>query len=90
MTAPIAANTGVSTQNPMMRYSLLHTMASGPLLTIPNPMRAPTMDWVVETGSWYFVAKYSHAAAVRGQMGSIVYVVYMRHFVDTDVRKECR
>lgn len=47
MTAPV---TGDTNQLAAMRPILCHCTLSMPAATIPNPITAPMMEWVVDTG----------------------------------------
>src|SRR5690554_5053058 len=57
-----APPTGVSTQAETMSSSFAHTMGTLPAAS-PAPATAPTMEWVVDTGSFRYVAANSHPPA---------------------------
>ena len=61
----IRLNTGDMIQLATTAPSLPQLMTANPPAIIPNPIMAPTMEWVVDTGSDFQVAKLTHKAAAR-------------------------
>ena len=61
--AIIRLKMGDMTQLATTAPSLPQLMTVNPPAMMPNPIMAPTMEWVVDTGSDFQVAKLTHRAA---------------------------
>ncbi len=56
-------NTGEIIQLSITAPSFPQLITENPPASIPNPIMAPTIEWVVDTGSDFHVAKETHRAA---------------------------
>ncbi len=63
--APAAVNSGERIHEVTMYITCFQLTADNPPATIPNPIIAPTMEWVVETGRFWYVARHTQSEAER-------------------------